>query len=560
MKKGVFVFLLVVIIFSTFYLINAENNTITGSTVTGEVTNLLVLNITVSGPPQLSILHPKNHTYFSSQNLQLNFTVADEETISYSIDSAANTTITGNIKFNTTEGSHSLFLYANNTEGLTIRNVTFFVNSTQFTIKYENYFNSYKGSSTNFNSTSYEDAQNMTGVILEHTNFGKINFNNNIINLTDDENPEDNQIDLDSNTNISFNRIHINSTAIGNFNKSATLALYNLTFTNPRVLRDGSVCSSAICTEINYSGGTFNFNVTSFSTYTTEETPSEAGEEAAAPSGGGGGGGLVLPKLKKGITISDEQISVSLKQGSVFTQKITIKNDDTKKLRITIENSRLKDFLVVREPFFELNPGESMEVTLDFLARGDTKPDLYLGTLLVKTEYEEKQILVAIEVESLKSLLDARAEILGEYKEVLPGEEILAEIKLFNLGYTGRIDVLMEYIIKDYDGNEIQVEHESLAIETQANFIREISIPENAKYGNYVLYVKATYNGEVASASDGFEIVQYKVTTREKIYIMLLVVFVIIFAMFAYHLIQERTKSFKRIKKKVGIGSIIRKR
>src|SRR3989344_6125490 len=98
MKKEVFIFLLVVIILAAIYLIKAENsssaitgNTVTGEAVTGEITNVLVLNITVSGPPQLSILHPRNQTYFASQNLQLNFTVDDEETIFYSIDSATNT-------------------------------------------------------------------------------------------------------------------------------------------------------------------------------------------------------------------------------------------------------------------------------------------------------------------------------------------------------------------------------------------------------------------------------------------------------------------------------------
>ncbi|MEK6842820.1 MAG: hypothetical protein AABX84_03305, partial [Nanoarchaeota archaeon] len=306
--------------------------------------------------------------------------------------------------------------------------------------------------------------------------------------------------------------------------------------------------------------GKFTFNVTSFSVYSSEETPSESGSGTGGTSGGGGGG-ITLPKIfKKGISVSEEQISVSLKQGQVITQKITIKNDDTKKLRVNIENPRLKDFIVVRGPVFDLNPGESREVTIDIIARENTKPDIYLGTLLVKTEFEEKQILVSVEVESLRSLLDARAEIQDEYKEVLPGEEILAEVKLFNLGYTGRVDVFIEYIIKDYEGNEISVEHETIAIETQITLLKRIKIPNDADYGNYILYVRVTYNGEVASASDNFKIVQYKVTNREKIYIVIIVVFVIIMAMFVHHLIQEKTKSFKRIKKKVDIRSIIRRR
>ncbi|MEN9626480.1 MAG: hypothetical protein RL557_808, partial [archaeon] len=108
-------------------------------------------------------------------------------------------------------------------------------------------------------------------------------------NVTNDENISDNFIDINKHTNISFNKISINTTALPNFNVSATLYLYNLTFTNPRILRDDSVCSSSICTKESYSNGILKFNVTGSSTYTAEETPTEA--ETPSSIGGGGSGG-----------------------------------------------------------------------------------------------------------------------------------------------------------------------------------------------------------------------------------------------------------------------------
>jgi len=81
--------------------------------------------------------------------------------------------------------------------------------------------------------------------------------------------------DLNAHMNVSHNRIEINSSALPSLNKSATLSLYNLTFSNPRILRDGSVCASTICTKISYSGGTLVFNVTEFTVYSAEESPVE---------------------------------------------------------------------------------------------------------------------------------------------------------------------------------------------------------------------------------------------------------------------------------------------
>ena len=83
--------------------------------------------------------------------------------------------------------------------------------------------------------------------------------------------------------NLSFNKAFANSTGFPGFNTSAEIRLYNITFTTPRILKDSSVCSD--CVQNYYTNGTISFNVTGFSTYETEETPTGGGS-----SGGGGGG------------------------------------------------------------------------------------------------------------------------------------------------------------------------------------------------------------------------------------------------------------------------------
>ena len=265
------------------YSFNATANDTAGNQVSTETRSVSLAR------PSLAILRPENETYFNNISLQLNFSVSLQDLIVYNIDNTTNSTITGNTTFNTTSGQHTLYLFANNTLGTTSKNVTFTVNISTFKVIYDNYKSN--GSSTDFNISSYEDIQNLSGIIIERTNHGKISFNE-AINLTNDSNPGDNILDLDSNTNISENHIEINTTAIPNFNKSATLSLYNLDFTDPRVLRDGEVCPSDTCTEVNYSGGTFIFNVTQFTNYSAEETPGVA----QPPSGGGGevavGGGI----------------------------------------------------------------------------------------------------------------------------------------------------------------------------------------------------------------------------------------------------------------------------
>ena len=200
--------------------------------------------------------------YLANSSLLLNYTASYEDAVWYNLDSGENTTVSSESYFNTSEGSHMLYLYANNSLGTQMENVTFNVNLTQFTI----HSDEYDGNSTNFNEYSSEDIQNLSGIILEDVLAGKIVFNE-AINLTDDANLSDYEVDLDGNINISSSRIELDSDVLTNFNKSATLHFYGLTLSVPRILRDDVVCPASICTQRSYSGGILIFNVTKLSLY-----------------------------------------------------------------------------------------------------------------------------------------------------------------------------------------------------------------------------------------------------------------------------------------------------
>jgi len=494
--------------------------------------------------PTLSISQPQNETYITALNLPLNFTALNALDIRYNLDLVGNTTISGNTTFNTTNAQHTLYLFANNTFGSTSASRTFTVNTSKFFIHYSNYSGATRGSSTDFNQSTYEDLQNLSGIILENTNYGKIMFNE-AINLTNDSIPADNILNLDMNTNISQNLIDINTTAIPNFNKSATLYLYNLTFSDPRILRDGAICSPSICTEVDYTGGTLIFNVTQFTSYSAEETPG-----TIPPGGGGGAGGAQVI-----FTIDKSQISIKLSPGQVKTENITITNTGKSQISIQINNT-IPDFVVRSEAAIVLGPGESETVPVYVIARVDTVPDLYLGKLIVSSGSVKKEVLISVEVESKGVLLDVSTEILNNKKQVLPDQQLIAEIKLFNLGGEGRKDIDLEYLIKDYNGHEFVNTTESLAIETQINFIRRINLPQEIPQGQYIFYVRATYEGKIASASDNFEIVTSIMTAQEKLYIVIIIILSVVIGLAIYYIIAKRGAK-KRVER-ISLNKIIR--
>jgi hypothetical protein len=150
---------------------------------------------------------------------------------------------------------------------------------------------------------SQVDISDITNLVLEEPDHGKINFSE-AVDLSSGA-------DLNAYVNISHNWIEINSSALPALNKSATLYLYNLSFSNPRILRDGSVCPSTMCRKVSYSGGALIFNVTGFTVYSAEESPVE--QQQAVGSCYKGMQLIALPKI-------------NLTQGESLQINLTVRN------------------------------------------------------------------------------------------------------------------------------------------------------------------------------------------------------------------------------------------
>ena len=145
----------------------------------------------------------------------------------------------------------------------------------------------FNGSTTNLSTVNIE---NITNLIFEQQPYGKINFSQSV-DLSG-------TLNLHAAINISPNFISANSEQYPQLSKSATLSLYSLSFSNPRILRNGQVCS--VCTSISYSQGTLIFSVAQLSNYSAEETPVSpappgGGGSTGGSSGGGGGTGFLMP-------------------------------------------------------------------------------------------------------------------------------------------------------------------------------------------------------------------------------------------------------------------------
>ena len=157
------------------------------------------------------------------------------------------------------------------------------------------------------------------------------------------------------------------------------------------------------------------------------------------------------------------------------------------------------------------------------------------------------------------SSLNADVKIPKEYRQVVPGKELVASIKLMNLGSEGRVDVSIDYRLHD-NNKDILTKTETVAVETQANFVRTFDIPQDSPIGTYNLDVTVTYSdGKKAAGSDTFEVVNEKKVIPMTTLIIGILIFIVIILIGSFIFFRGE-KMLEKIKIKSKIDSLIKKK
>jgi hypothetical protein len=330
------------------------------------------------------------------------------------------------------------------------------------------------------------DMGSITNLVLDSPNYGKISFSESV-DLSEGA-------DIDAYVNLSFNRIEINSSELSELNKSAKLYLYNLTFTTPRLLREGAICPSSICTKESYSSGILSFNVTQFSVYSSEETPTIP---VTTPPGGGGGGSYST----ENFSVDINSIKVIIALNETQEKEIKIKNIGEKNITVKLaaEGENFDKIIVFENSSIKLEPGEEKIIKFNIVA--PKEPGVYAGKIIFKSLYTSREVLASINVQSKETSFDVSVAV---PELVAKGSKINAQISLIPVGEKG-IDATLKYLIKDFGGKVYYETSNTVYVDKNISFVKEFSTDE-LESGDYVLGLEVTYEGGLASASSHFKI------------------------------------------------------
>jgi len=271
---------------------------------------------------------------------------------------------------------------------------------------------------------------------------------------------------------------------------------------------------------------------------------------AAPPIPRGGESGRATPK----IVINKDLIKVKIKQGENYREIIEINNTNNYNRNITlIPDENIKKFMIINEENFILAPEESKLIFIDIFAKDEEIRDIYTGRITARGERGETKIInVIIEIKERKPLFDMIVNLIS--KEVAPGRDVRAKIKISNLGDLNHMDISIYSAIKDFNGNVFSFKEESIAIDKELEIIRSLRVPKDIPFGMYMFYSRVDYKNISASSTDTFEVIERGPINIDELVILggiILLLIILIFKLRKKSVYEEKkTRILREIKKK----------
>lgn len=233
------------------------------------------------------------------------------------------------------------------------------------------------------------------------------------------------------------------------------------------------------------------------------------------------------------------------------TFRITNTGDDRD---FQIQTTNLEDLIQLDSSNFNLNKGEIKEVKIVFEDKQMTyPPSIYTSTLIIKAGLKKIEIPIILEIQSSEILFATNLDAAPDYKEVLPGEQIPIDIKLFNLKDIKNHNIEIQYAVKNAYNEVITSESEKIVVGMDVSTTKTIDLPKDIELGNYVIGVIVKSGDSIATSSYLFKVSKdddKKVSLTSDNYILTFIIITMAFLVGIVALvIYDRNSLFLRLEK-----------
>ena len=221
------------------------------------------------------------------------------------------------------------------------------------------------------------------------------------------------------------------------------------------------------------------------------------------PGGGpGGSGGQTIP----GIVITPSSINITLSYNNVtnmsqrITEKIYITNNGNSAKNLSVSQSGLDFITIIGTNSVNVNPHETKELDIDFVS--PLRNEDVSGKIFI----DGYNIPVFIHVTSNPLWFDSNIVVLNKNYQVSRGGILQTSVELIPQGDKSRLDVTLNYVIKDSSGKIFLTKSETVLVTDKINFERDFGTGM-LPLGNYIISLDLIYPGGIAPSSAQFEVI-----------------------------------------------------
>src|SRR3989344_840952 len=234
----------------------------------------------------------------------------------------------------------------------------------------------------------------------------------------------------------------------------------------------------------------------------------DCGVCSSGTTGGAGGGGGAYGKAD--FRLNKDSFNIKIVSGEEETNEIIVENIGTTHLDIKISVTGIEDYIYFNSDTISIDPGRS--APLRFTIRAP-EPGVYAGKILFNYQGITREALILLNVVSEGSLFDVTVTVPDLYRILREGQRLPALIELIEIGGETGVDVIMNYIIKDFDGNKYYSESETFYVLGAKSYSKRFST-SGLKPGDYVLGVELIYVGGFATSTAHFRISDSLITPQ----------------------------------------------
>lgn len=240
--------------------------------------------------------------------------------------------------------------------------------------------------------------------------------------------------------------------------------------------------------------------------------------DAVTPPTNGNGAGPAVPAVN--IAVTPTEINIDMAINTAVDRTITVKNLGISSVNVSITQTNLDDMVILSAGYLYLTGGETKTFNARFVAPGT--PDTYTGKIII----DGKTVSVALNVKTKLLLFDSNIVVLNEDYQVPQGQKLKTKVTLIPLGDKERLDITLNYEMKDYDGNVYLTKSETLLIEDRVEFKRNFDTGM-LPLGKYIIGLELVYTGGVAPSSAHFEVIEPVVAFGKLILFLIIAILIL---------------------------------